>query len=45
MIVRLARALRVEVSYFYDGIGETRQEPPGGRGFRLSAPGAGSETA
>lgn len=45
MIVRLARALRVEVTYFYDGIAEATQEAPQGRGIRLDPPGTGSEAA
>lgn len=45
MIVRLAHALRVEVSYFYDGIADADQGPTEGRGVRLAARGAGSEAA
>lgn len=37
MMVRLAKALRVEVSYFYDGISEDDLEPPRSTGVRPAA--------
>lgn len=43
MLVRLAHALRVDVAYFYDGIGDDHQEAPQGRGVRLASPRDGSE--
>lgn len=42
MIVRLAHALKVEVSYFFDGIADASLETPKGRGIRLDSTGAGS---